>query len=160
MSKSTADNMQSVSSNAVAQALEQIYVGTSVLWHNQNGYTMNRNTTTNILGAYNYQLFDGFTTAPSGWHKEFILTAQGYSTSATSIRARLNNIGTGYIRTWSTSSFRIIACSNRFKTSDIVLEPTMGYTNKGTNLKFQTSNDDSGTATMFSVSITCFYVKD
>jgi hypothetical protein len=152
--------MQSVSSNAVAKALEQIYVGTSVLWHNPNGYTMNRNTTTNILGAYNYQLFDGFPTAPSGWHKEFILTAQGYSTSATGIRARLNNIGTGYIKTWSPSSFRIIACSNRFKTSDIVLEPTMGFTNNGTNLKFQTSNDDSGTATIFSVSITCFYVKD
>lgn len=154
--------MQPVSSNAVANAISgtvlasmsQVLDGTD---------TISYNTNRAVLGAYGYQLFDfeGITDPPNT-HREYVLSFQGTTSSGMKIRARLNNIETGWCQTWSGSTFRKIKCSERFKKEDIVLEPTVGYgSNLGTNLYYESSGGNSGdTGRIYNVTITCLIVKD
>ena len=166
--------MQSVSSNAVANALStkadtsqftQLFAGSCVLVSSENGFAVSGNTssytTLTIIGSYGYGTIDnGFPSAPTGWHKEYVSTAIGTTDSGILVRACLNNIVTNWISTWSSTSFRNTVSSNRFKASDIVLEPTYMYpAQNGTNVKVQVNNV-SGVGRIYSISITCFYVKD
>lgn len=165
----TVDTVQSgvfnpVTSNAVAQEIaplknpaNTVCVGSFLLWSGST--TLNRNTTQNILGAYNYTLFDFMPNAPQGWHKEYNITAQVNSNDSVKVCVRLNNIATGYGGTWSSNTFRTVVYSPLFKTSDITLETTFNYSNPGTNLKFQTDSGN-GTANVYTVTINAFYVKD
>lgn len=117
------------------------------------------NTNQQILGAYDYSLFALPISIPSGYHAEYILSAQITTTDSIAVRVRLNNISTSYGGTWSWTAFRNNVVSGRFKASDIVLEPTMGATNPGTNLYFET-NGGNGMAKVFYVMITCLAVKN
>ena len=87
---------------------------------------------TAILGAYNYSLFEGAfnnITVPTGWHKEYRLTFQGTTGGNNEITLYLNNIATESVGTWSGNTFRTIGSSRMFKTSDITLTTTYGYSN-------------------------------
>lgn len=148
-----------VSSQAVNASFGKICVGVCCL--DKETRTFSLSGTTAVLGAYDYSLFDISIPVPSGWHKEFVLSAQISTNGAGLIRARLNNIATVYGGTWSGISFRNNICSTHFRLSDIVLERTLGYQANGTNLYFDTTNVTSGTyCYCFGVYITCFLVKD
>ena len=87
---------------------------------------------TAILGAYNYTLFDGafsYISPPTGWHKEYRLTFQATTGGDNKITLYLNNIATDSVGTWSGSTFRTMGSSRLFKTSDITLTTTYGYSN-------------------------------
>ena len=161
----SADNMQSVSSSAVANAISSSVSGRIIACASQvidTSGTILYGMNMPVLGAYDYDLFKINLPTPNGYHREYILSFQGKTEDGQLIRVRLNNIGTEWITTWSSDSFRKIGCSQVFKESDIVLEPTVGYPNKnGTNLYYQSSGGGSGSSgKIWCVTITCFVVKD
>jgi len=156
-------NMNPVTSNGVFTAVDnatsiKLPSVTQVLAN--AGGPFSANTKTKILGAYDYQLFNIGIPVPTGYHKEYILSAQITTTNTMQIRARLNNIATTWGRTYSASTFRLIVCSNPFKASDIVLEPVLSYTSRnGTNLYIETDSG-SGQSNIYNICLTCFLVKD
>ena len=113
------NNMQSVTSNAVAKALPLTTSASQVIW--SGGVSYGPNTNSAILGAYGYGLFDIELPYPSGYHKEFVLTAQITTDAGISARVRLNNIATNYTFTWSGNKFRNIVYSQPFRYEDIIL---------------------------------------
>lgn len=95
---------------------------------------------TNLYGAYSYRTIDGVfsnITIPNGYHREYRITFQGTTSGNGSIIVWLNNIATTDVQTWSGTTFRVIGGSNYFKESDITLETTYGYSQLGTNIKYQ-----------------------
>jgi hypothetical protein len=161
----TSESSAPITSGGVATALTQLFAGSCVLVSSEEGFAVTGNTssytTLSIIGSYGYGTIDnGFPAPPTGWHKEYVLTAIGTTDSGIMVRACLNNIVTNWISTWSSTSFRNTVSSNRFKASDIVLEPTHGYpATDGINVKVQVNNV-SGVGRIYSISITLLYVKD
>lgn len=93
-----------------------------------------------LIGAYDYETINGIfenISIPSGCHKEYRLTFQGRTGGDNYVTVFLNNISTSSKKTWSSDTFRVIGASVFFKENDIILEPTMGYSRPGLNLKYQ-----------------------
>ena len=110
--------------------------------NSQQLFSSNTNTTsgtTNIIGAYDFNLIEGVWTGitiPSGFHKSYKLTCQVSTSSSNTAKVALNNIQTDAQGTYSATTFRKIVSSNYFVESQITLEPTMGYTSRnGINCK-------------------------
>ena len=125
------------------------------------GTDFTANTNERVLGAVDYLLFDFNINVPSGYHKEYILSAQITTTGgAIKIGAKLNNISTELSNTWSVDTYRRLIVSSPFKLSDIVLEQVKNYPEQqGTNL-YIVCNNGTGTANIYNITITCFLVKD
>lgn len=105
---------------------------------------------TNLIGAYTYETISGIfdnISIPNGCHKEYRITFQGRTGGDNQITVFLNNIATSSKKTWSGDTFRIIGATKFFKESDITLETTMGYSDKGTNLKYRVT----GTANTWNI---------
>jgi len=101
---------------------------------------------TNMLGAYDYGLFDKLTegvTVPTGYHIEYKITFQGTTGGDTYIYIWLNNISTEGCSTWSGNTFRILASSQMFEKEDIILETTYNYAREGTNLKYEVTGNSA-----------------
>ena len=127
------------------------------LWN--TAYQLDATSDVKVLGTYGYNLIQSLIPEPNGYHVEYVLCCQGFTSVDGVIRANINNIATNWISTWSVQSFRNVQCSPAFKISDIILEPTVNYENKlGTNLHIEFSGNGSGVIT--NVSITAFLVKD
>lgn len=159
------DNMLPVTSNAVAQAIDTAKSGTVIACASQvidQSGTITYGMNVAVLGAYGYGLFQIILPTPSGYHREYVLSFQGSTGDSQYIRVRLNNIATSWVNTWSSDTFRVIGYSTRFKESDIVLEPTHGYTHQnGTNLYYESSGGNaSSSGKVWNVTISCFVVKD
>ena len=155
----TSGNTHSVTSGAVYEALNCICVGMTCLTTEERSYTDNGNSP--VLGAYDYKMIDFQIDVPSGWHKEFVLSAVLRTAAAGNIRVGLNNIKTAWAGTWSSPSFRMNVCSQRFKLTDIILEPTYGYLNNGVNLYIErTGIPSGGSAFCYGAFLSCFLVKD
>lgn len=120
------------------------YIGSQVIHTGASGSgTVGK---TSLYGAYSYQLIDGVfanTTCPNGYHREYRLTFQGTTGSDTYIYCYINNIQTSGVKTYSASTFRTIGASSYFKESDIVLETTKGYSQKGTNFYYAVTGSSS-----------------
>lgn len=155
----TSGNLHSVTSNAVYSALNNQFSISQVLYAGGTGFTANTNES--VLGAINYMLFDFNINVPSGYHKEYILSAQITTTGGgIKIGAKLNNISTVLANTWSQDTYRRNVVSAQFKQSDIVLEAVKNYpAQQGTNLYIVCDNN-TGTANIYNITITCFLVKD
>lgn len=119
---------------------------------------------TAILGAYGTSLIDGITggvPAPSGWHHEYRVTAQGTSGGDCPIYLYLNNFQLLNCSTWSSDHYRIIGYSPMFTLSDIGQETTMGYSRPGINLYYSTQNNGYSTTWQFwNVTIHAYLVRD
>lgn len=156
----TVDNMQSVTSNAVARAINvPKSVCSQVIWGGGGWY--GPNTTQVVAVSYGYNLFDLYIPEPAGYHKEFMLSAQITTDADTYGRVRLNNIATGYGMTWSGTSglFRVTIQSQPFRATDVIQETVYLFGNMGTNLYVETNNG-SGSVYIYNVTVTCFLVKD
>ena len=156
--------MHSVTSNAVNEALKNgMYVGSCVIWNEPVQLTGTQDIT--VLGSYSYGLIDFINVnVPIGFHLEYTISAQVTTGGNAHAYVKINNIGTGGRLTWSAPSFRVISASQRFRKTDIVLEPTFQYTaTLGTNLhlcSLDLSGDNNTVSTIYGVTLTCFLVKD
>ena len=155
--------MQSVTSNAVNEVLKNgMYVGSCILWNETTVLTGTQDLV--VLGAYNYNLINFQINVPTGFHKEFVLSAQVTTNGNISAWVQLNNISTYPKVTWSAPTFREISNSERFLLADIILEDTLDYgTMPGINLHLCSySPEPAGNyvATIYGVTLSCFLVKD
>ena len=158
-------NNQPATSNAVANALsgtvnEITPIGVITLLNEEKTY--NNAGSVAILGAHGTQLFESLVPIPNGYHVEYILSCFGSTSGNCYIRARLNNIATDWLQTWSgyPSTFRVARHSTRFRASDIVLEPTMNFTwQNGTNLYIELTGKETE-GTLYNVTVSAFLVKD
>lgn len=136
------------------------YIGSQVIYTGASGSRTIEKTS--LYGAYSYQLIDGVfanTTCPNGYHREYRLTFQGTTGSDTFIYCYINNIQTNGVRTYSRNTFRTIGASSYFKESDIVLETTEGYSQKGTNFYYAVTGTSSPWE-FKNVTIHGYYVSD
>lgn len=136
------------------------YIGSQVIHTGASGSaTVGK---TSLYGAYSYQLIDGVfanTTCPSGYHREYRLTFQGTTGSETYIYCYINNIQTSGVKTYSGNTFRTIGATSYFKESDIVLETTKGYSQKGTNFYYAVTGT-SASWEFKNATIHGYYVSD
>lgn len=144
----------------ISEQPDRISVGSQVIYGGTSG---NGNVSkTSVYGAYGYTLIDGVfanTTAPVGYHKEYRLSFQGTTGTGNTIVCYVNNIATSDVLTYSANTFRKVGASDYFKESDIVLETTKGYSQKGTNLHYAVTGT-SGPWAFTDVTIHGFYVSD
>lgn len=121
----------------ISSTPDRKYVGSQLIYSGKSGSGLVGKT--GLIGAYDYGTIEGVFTGvplPTGYHREYRITFQGYTGNDTKITIYLNNIATNGIGTWSGDQFRIIGASGFFKQSDITLETTLGYSGKGTNLHY------------------------
>lgn len=144
----------------VHSGYERQQIGTQVIYSGISG--SGNVSKTNLIGSYDYGTINGLfdnITIPSGCHKEYRLTFQARTGGDNKITVFLNNISTSSKGTWSGDTFRIIGASKFFKESDITLETTMGYSNRGTNLKYQVAGV-ANAWNIFDISIQGFITTD
>jgi len=123
---------------------ERIHIGSQEIYAGTSGNGLVSKT--GLIGSYDYGTIDGVfanVSVPSGYHKEYRISFQGYTGNDTNITLYLNNIATNGIGTWSGNQFRIIGASGFFKQSDIKLETTLGYSRAGTNLYYSVTGTSS-----------------
>lgn len=123
---------------------ERIHIGSQEIYAGTSGNGLVSKT--GLIGSYDYGTIDGVfsnVSVPSGYHKEYRISFQGYTGNDTNITLYLNNIATNGIGTWSGNQFRIIGASGFFKQSDIKLETTLGYSRAGTNLHYSVTGTSS-----------------
>jgi len=139
-------------------------IGSQVIYDGTSG--SGNVSKTSIYGAYGYTLINGVfanISIPTGFHREYKLSFQGTTGSGNQIVLYVNNIATSEVQTYSANTFRVIGSSNYFKESDITLETTKGYSQKGTNLHYLVKGTSSSwdfrnaTITGFIVSDTTYY---
>jgi len=121
----------------ISNTPDRKYVGSQVIHAGASG-SGNANKV-GLIGSYDYGTIEGVFTGvplPTGYHREYRITFQGYTGNDAQIKIHLNNIVTNGICTWSGNQFRIIGASAFFKQSDITLETTLGYSRNGTNLYY------------------------
>lgn len=118
-----------------------------------------------LVGAYGTWILDSISnnrTVPTGYHLEFEFSAHISTRNANKARVRVNNIVGNSMGTWSAETFRAVSTTGRFKLSDIVQEQTLGYTNPGTNLGWESipNGVTSGSYSLFNPTITGYIVSD
>ena len=132
------DNLININSELLK--LNRICIGSQVLYPSLSGSGTKAKTA--FIGAYDNSLINGIfngITIPSGWHKEFRITYQAYTSEGGQISIYLNNIKVDGVQTWSGDTFRTIGASNFFKDSDVIQEPTYGYSDSGMNLYYEST---------------------
>lgn len=139
-----------------------ICIGSQVIYDGASGSGTVAKTA--LLGSYDYGLFEGVgynVPTPSGWHKEYKLTAQVTSGGDCSVHLWFNGVDLCSGSTWSSATYRIIMSSNLFRASDIPLETTLGYSRNGVNLYYSTVNNGYNTTWQFwNVTIHAYLVRD
>lgn len=160
--KATGFNCLPTKDNAVMSeglALDDlIYIGSEVLY---DQIITSTSGTTTVLGAYNYNLIEGLFTGidiPSKYEKAYRVTAQISTQNNNNVSVSLNNFTSNELITWSADTMRAIVSTVIFKQSDIVLQPTYGYTNKnGINLSI--NNGASYEARVRNITVHGYLVK-
>ena len=160
--KATGFNCLPTKDNAVMSeglALDDlIYIGSEVLY---DQIITSTSGTTTVLGAYNYNLIEGLFTGidiPSKYEKAYRVTAQISTQNNNNVSVSLNNFTSNELITWSADTMRAIVSTVIFKESDIVLQPTYGYTAKnGINLSI--NNGASYEARVRNITIHGYLVK-
>lgn len=114
-------------------------------------------SSTNIIGAYGYELVSGLfkgtrlwqnnVNEAEGFHREVRLSFQATTGGDTRVFMALNNEETTEgIRTWSGPTFRALDSTNYIDLRHMTLEPTFNYTsNPGINLKYRVVGDGTWT---------------
>ena len=77
------------------------YVGSQLIYSGKSGSGLVGKT--GLIGAYDYGTIEGVFTGvplPTGYHREYRITFQGYTGNDTKITIYLNNIATNGIGTW------------------------------------------------------------
>ena len=139
--------------------INRICIGSQVLYPSLSGSGTKAKTA--FIGAYGNSLINGIfngITIPSGWHKEFRITYQAHTSKDGQISIYLNNIKAGGVQTWSGDTFRIIGGSNFFKDSDVIQEPTYGYSSSGMNLYYESTT--SSNWAVWNITLHGYLVKD
>ena len=135
-----------------------IYIGSQILY---DSFTTSSAGTFQLLGAYDYQLIEGITTAitiPTGYEVAYRLSAQVTTQNSNTVTIYLNNVATYGASTWSGNTYRILTGSRIFKASEITLEPTLNYSTKnGINLKVV--NATANTCNVYNITLHAFLVK-
>lgn len=135
-----------------------IYIGSQILY---DSFTTSSAGTFQLLGAYDYQLIEGITTAitiPAGYEVAYRLSAQVTTQNSNTVTIYLNNVATYGASTWSGNTYRILTGSRIFKASEITLEPTLNYSTKnGINLKV--TNATANTCNVYNITLHAFLVK-
>lgn len=135
-----------------------IYIGSQLMYDH---FTTSTSGTFQLLGAYDYQLIEGITTAitiPTGYEVAYRLSAQVTTQNSNTVTIYLNNIATYGSSTWSGNTYRILTGSRIFKASEITLEPTLNYATKnGINLKV--TNATAYPCNVYNITLHAFLVK-
>lgn len=135
-----------------------IYIGSQILYDH---FTTSSSGTFQLLGAYDYQLIEGITTAitiPTGYEVAYRLSAQVTTQNSNTVTIYLNNVATYGSSTWSGNTYRILTGSRIFKASEITLEPTLNYSTKqGINLKV--TNATAYPCDVYDITLHAFLVK-
>ena len=112
-------------------------------------------SSTNIIGAYGYELVSGLFKGTrlwqnnvneiEGFHREIRLSFQATTGGDTRVFMALNNEETTEgIRTWSGPTFRALDSTDYIDLRHMTLEPTFNYTsNPGINLKYRVVGDST-----------------
>lgn len=135
-----------------------IYIGSQLMYDH---FTTSTSGTFQLLGAYDYQLIEGITTAitiPTGYEVAYRLSAQVTTQNSNTVTIYLNNIATYGSSTWSGNTYRILTGSRIFKASEITLEPTLNYpTKNGINLKV--TNATAYPCNVYNITLHAYLVK-
>lgn len=135
-----------------------IYIGSQLMYDH---FTTSTSGTFQLLGAYDYQLIEGITTAitiPTGYEVAYRLSAQVTTQNSNTVTIYLNNIATYGSSTWSGNTYRILTGSRIFKASEITLEPTLNYSTKnGINLKV--TNATAYPCNVYNITLHAYLVK-
>lgn len=144
--KATGFNCLPNKANAVMseglQLDDLIYIGSQVLY---DEYKTSASGSATLLGSYNYQMLEGLFVGikiPDNYERAYRVTAQVSTQNDNYVSVSLNNFTSSELRTWSADTMRSIVSTVIFKESDIVLEPTYGYTGRnGTNLSINNTTN-------------------
>ena len=135
-----------------------MYIGSQLMYDH---FTTSTSGTFQLLGAYDYQLIEGITTAitiPTGYEVAYRLSAQVTTQNSNTVTIYLNNIATYGSSTWSGNTYRILTGSRIFKASEITLEPTLNYpTKNGINLKV--TNATAYPCNVYNITLHAYLVK-
>ena len=137
---------------------DKIFIGSQIIY---DKFTATTATTATLLGAYDYNLIDRLfngITIPEGYERAYRITFQVTTSSSNKVTVSINNISSPESGTWSQPSYMVFASTRIFKESELVLEPTYGYTSKdGLNLKI--TNSAAGNCTVNNITVQGYLVK-
>ncbi len=127
-------------------------------------YTTTSQGTTNVLGAYSYNLVDGLfdgMTIPAGYEKAYKITAQITTVNNNNVSVSINNISTSAKRTWSSNTYRSLISSRIFKQSELTLEDVMNYeTNSQKGLNLSVTNGAAYKCEVYAITLHGYLVKE
>ena len=138
-----------------------VCIGSQILYGEISGSGPKGKTA--LIGAYGTSTFDGITgnvSVPTGYHIEYRVTCQCTTGSSNTVNLYFNNFKLVECGTWSGTTYRRIAASPFFKSSDIAQEPTYGYSQNGINLYYESVDDGTHSYSVWNITIHAYIVKD
>lgn len=134
----------------------------SKILHWSTGDVTGTTTKQKVLGTYNYDMLTAMVsgmTIPTGYHVEYQMSAELSTGGNISVAIFLNNIYTNYIQTWSGATYRLTATTPFFKSTDVVLETTVNYSNPGINFGW-VSNNATNVIRVYLPIVNAYLVRD